>query len=404
MGKSSNRPGQSNGPESSVPEPTVERPTPSGAPLSRHQNTSLLEWMWLISIERRDALVTVQTHGGHEGGLWCRGGNIVDARYATLDGDDAVHELLALETGDFSVSFGRIERPRTVTTPTEALLLEVARRKEQRVSMPLVPVASRVSNRPTSEETQVATYRPGPHRDWLQQIAAVAALGVIGVAGWRMLAPSSPAPNTATSAASSAAQLAVRAVAPSDLFVDIEVEPERAGIWLDGERVGTGHLRQRVPHDGRTHELRLAAPGYAAQSLVFREDAPSRLVRLERLVADPAMAIAPGDTAKALPSAAGSEELVLPATTSPDEVQNKLHSERSMAPPVVAAPTHAAAPVAQDVAVGRAADVASGKPKAQLVADIESSKPKIHVISDRDAPKPKVQIIEGDSPRVQVIE
>src|SRR5947208_5023259 len=38
--------------------------------------------------------------------------------------------------------------------------------------------------------------------------------------------------------------LAIRAAAPSDLFVDIEVEPERAGIWLDGERVGTGQDRK----------------------------------------------------------------------------------------------------------------------------------------------------------------
>lgn len=406
MTKPSNRPGRSSEHERWPPEPVVDRHIPSGASLRRHQNTSLLEWMWLIAIERRDAFVTVQTSGG-EGGIWCVGGNIIDARYATLDGDDAVYELLTLETGDFSVGFGRIERPRTVTMPTEALLLEVARRKERRAS--IAPPAPRVSTPPTSEHTQVATYRPAANRDWLQQIAAVAALGAIGVAGWQMLAPSSPSPKAGPGAESStASQLAIRPVVPGDLFVDIEVEPDRAGIWLDGERVGTGHLRQEVPRDGRTHELRLAAPGFAAQSLVFREEAPSRLVRLERLVGEPSIGGAPAQ----LP-AAGAPVVSLPATTSGDEERRRALVEHP-APP---APARAAPLVGKEAAAAHSVDLVAAKPKGSSTGDVDPAKPRVQVISDRDIAKPrvqivdapeasrmKVQIIDNDSPRVQVIE
>lgn len=341
-----------------------------------------------------------------EGGIWCIGGNIVDARCGPLVGDDAAYELLALETGDFSVGFGRIERPRTVTLSTESLLIVVARRKEQRVSVAPPAVAPKVSMRP-SEHTMAATFRPGARRDWLQQLVAVAALGLIGAAAWEMLAPSSSTPKAAPMDGSpAAAPVAVRPVAPAELFIDIEVEPDRAGIWLDGERVGTGHLRQRLPYDGRTHQLQLVAPGYAAQTLVFREEAPSRLLRLERLI-DPTHEAVPS------PAAAAPAVVTLPSTARPDDSQQHAHIEHAAPTPAA----RAASPVGKDVGTAHAPDAVQAKANGSLVANVEPARPRIQVISDRDLAKPKVQIvdtpepsrmkvqiIDDDSPRVHVIE
>jgi hypothetical protein len=210
--------------------------------------------------------------------------------------------------------------------------------------------------------------------------------------------------------ASAAPQAAIRSTGSADLFVDVEVEPDRAGIWLDGERLGTGHLRQRLPYDGRTHELRVDAPGYVAQTLVFREDAPSRLVRLERLI-DPTHEAAPAQ----LPAAAAPAVVTLPSTTRPDESQQRAHNEHAASSPGV--PAHTASPAGKDVAVAHPAEALPAKPKGPLVADADPAQPRIQVISDRDLGKPKVQVLDGpessrmkvqiiddNSPRVHVIE
>jgi Domain of unknown function (DUF4388) len=93
------------------------------------QNTSLADWIQLIQMGRRDAVIIVRTDD-REGRLWCKGGDIIDARWERLAGEEAVYGILACETGDVSVNFGGFERPRTIHTPTSGLLLEAAYQKD----------------------------------------------------------------------------------------------------------------------------------------------------------------------------------------------------------------------------------------------------------------------------------
>lgn len=69
---------------------------------------------------------------------------------------------------------------------------------------------------------------------------------------------------------------------PFTFPLQVQVEPTRAAIWLDGERMATGALSMVLPRDGRTHELYLHAHGHRSQTLLFRDLSPPPVVILER--------------------------------------------------------------------------------------------------------------------------
>jgi hypothetical protein len=62
--------------------------------------------------------------------------------------------------------------------------------------------------------------------------------------------------------------------------VRVLVEPAFAELWLDGKWIATGELSMLLGRTGETHELRIAAPGHRAQTLLFRDTPPPRAVRL----------------------------------------------------------------------------------------------------------------------------
>jgi hypothetical protein len=456
-----------------------------GSPLGRHRNTSLLEWMWQIEIERRDAVVTVQTEDDREGSLWCVRGNIVDAQLGRVAGNEAARQILGLQTADFSVAFGIVDRPHTVTAATEQLLLGVASRPQSVSPPPVAPIpphefrASRSQSiapvpagtprqsispaalpartptlpmlsvppqalqpppatprdsqsisdslaaprdsRPLVETESVtyrphaATFRPVVENHGVQQVLAVAALAAAGILTWHWLAPS---PHSETAAASrlepapTPVDLRLRPSAPTDLFVDVEVDPERASIWLDNERMGTGRLRRRILHDGRIHEVRFEAPGYVTQTLEFREEAPSRLVRLET---------AHNDAVNNAPPTPDPSPPPVERRARPVVAQRTAVGPMPVAAPPQAADAPKSAPSvaadSKDVGSPRHADTMPPKPKFQIVGENDALRPRVHVLSDRDISKPKIQIVDGaeglkpkvqvidtDSPKVQVVE
>ena len=61
----------------------------------------------------------------------------------------------------------------------------------------------------------------------------------------------------------------------------VTVRPETATVWLDGNRAGTGQLAVDLRRDGRTHELRVIAPGCRSQTLLFQDRPPPRAIVLE---------------------------------------------------------------------------------------------------------------------------
>lgn len=94
------------------------------------QGVPLSHWLELVQIGRRDAVISLRTKNGDESHIWCRQGEIVDAQTGSLLGEDAVYCILELEDGDVSIEFTPCERPKTIATPTFALMLEASRRKD----------------------------------------------------------------------------------------------------------------------------------------------------------------------------------------------------------------------------------------------------------------------------------
>lgn len=92
--------------------------------------TALIDWIQLIQMGRREAVIGILTYDGKLGTLWCRGGDIIDATCDGLTGDDAVYRALSWIGGRISVDFAPFSRRRVILTPTTALLLGAAYRED----------------------------------------------------------------------------------------------------------------------------------------------------------------------------------------------------------------------------------------------------------------------------------
>jgi len=135
--------------------------------------------------------------------------------------------------------------------------------------------------------------RPTNARRWLP-LAGVAAVGLVVVAVVATRASPGPPAHVAPVA------MPTTPVAPLRYEVAVEVTPSSATLTLDGEAPVTGSLRRELPRDGNAHTLRVAAPGYEAQSLTFRDAPPVRSISLTAapvvaapVVAAPVVALVP---------------------------------------------------------------------------------------------------------------
>lgn len=92
--------------------------------------TTLNDWIQLVQMGRRDAVVSVRSFDGREGTLWCHEGDIVDADCDGVVGEPAVFRALAWHSGSVSVAFVPVTRHRLIQTATAGLLLEDAYRRD----------------------------------------------------------------------------------------------------------------------------------------------------------------------------------------------------------------------------------------------------------------------------------
>jgi hypothetical protein len=69
----------------------------------------------------------------------------------------------------------------------------------------------------------------------------------------------------------------------SRYVVSTTFEPPDAAISLDGQPLQGGAVDATFPKDGRAHELRAVAPGYAPALVVFVDAPPPGVIRLEAL-------------------------------------------------------------------------------------------------------------------------
>jgi hypothetical protein len=83
-----------------------------------------------MTMGRKDGVITV-SHDGHQSRIWFAAGAILDAESGRLRGEAAVHRILAFEHGRVVADFRPVSRSRPIQTPTLALLLDGARRKDE---------------------------------------------------------------------------------------------------------------------------------------------------------------------------------------------------------------------------------------------------------------------------------
>ncbi|OGB96378.1 MAG: hypothetical protein A2Z31_07675 [candidate division NC10 bacterium RBG_16_65_8] len=94
------------------------------------KDLSLFNLVQLHCSERQQAQVFL-THGGCDGRLVFAGGELVFAGVGGVTGEEAVHELLTWEDGDFRVDDEPAPVERNVHTPWSVLLLEGVRRLDE---------------------------------------------------------------------------------------------------------------------------------------------------------------------------------------------------------------------------------------------------------------------------------
>ena len=94
------------------------------------ESMALSDLLEAIQFGRKNAHIRIE-HGGEHSHLWCADGDVIDAQAGSLSGTRAVYRLLSLRKGRLQADFSSVQRERTVVTPTEALLLDFARRLDE---------------------------------------------------------------------------------------------------------------------------------------------------------------------------------------------------------------------------------------------------------------------------------
>ena len=341
--------------------------------------TALTDWIQLVQMGRREAVVSVCTHDGREGTLWCRDGDIIDAACDGLSGEDAVYRALSWQGGRLSIDFVGFDHRRKIRTPTAGLLLAAACRTDTLVpelvdlegSLDLTR-ASRIGDMdPDTAMPQSSAAGPRRRRRRLIQVLASAA-GALPFVLLSVLAM-----RWFSSAGHPSAQTPV-----AEFSVLIGADPPQAAIVLDGRQVGVGQLARSLPRDGRIHEIVCSAPGYVSERLVFRDAPPrQRVVLARREDSVPAPEPSPAELQRARR---------LPPTQS-NQADGLLAHRRAVAarprPPFVTLPDMAG-PTAPESQPESAPPPAPAPAKVQIIDDLQAT---IQIIDDR---KPRIDVIK----------
>lgn len=182
-------------------------------------NTSLADWIQLVQMGRRDAVLRVRANGGREGLLWCHTGDIIDAACEGLVGKEAVYRALSWTGGEVSVDFRTFEHPRRIQGSTASLLLESAMRNDSGTvalspasDAPMaVPGAGADSSRAVP---QSKTSAPPLRRSGLAVFAMLGA-SVLSVALLAGLAAERPSSTDGNASQGTVVPAALRVAAPS---------------------------------------------------------------------------------------------------------------------------------------------------------------------------------------------
>jgi len=129
--------------------------------------TTLLDWIQMVQMGRRDAVLTVTSRDRGQAVVWFKTGDIIDAVCDGFSGKEAVYRIVAWQTGEVALAFDPVDRPRRIEASTSGLLLEALARKDE---------AERAAESLASPGPPVAGWRLTRDVPWLTPVRA--ALGL----------------------------------------------------------------------------------------------------------------------------------------------------------------------------------------------------------------------------------
>src|SRR5688572_24951157 len=86
------------------------------------RHLSLRGWLWWIHSSRSNATLQVRAPDGGGGKIWCTRGDVIDAEWGGRVAEEALGDMLLLESGTVTVDFDRFERRRRIVRSTRELL------------------------------------------------------------------------------------------------------------------------------------------------------------------------------------------------------------------------------------------------------------------------------------------
>jgi formylglycine-generating enzyme required for sulfatase activity len=336
------------------------------------ESMALSDLLEAIQFGRKNAHIRIE-HGGEHSHLWCSDGDVIDAQAGSLSGTRAVYRLLSLRKGRLQADFSSVQRERTVVTPTDALLLDFARRLDEckllreqigDQSRICLPNASTVAGPALEAEhaevlrafngtRSIAEVLEAIDRPEFETLASLARL----LAERRLVAISALEPAEvslpiSTSISSTIEQLA--AAPPSVRLSEISVPPIAPSVtgtftaWSTLERPTLRLARRYAPYAAAVLALPLAfALGFASVRPFEPKGepapgaSPSWTATLAPALCGPGMAFLPGGAAPP-DSALGASETIRPfclaqRAVSTEEYQSCVASQRCE-PPETASP------------------------------------------------------------------
>jgi serine/threonine protein kinase len=176
--------------------------------------------------------------------------------------------------------------------------------------------------------------------------------------------------------------------------VEVQTVPSTATIEIDGQSVAVGQYSARLRRDSVEHELLVHAPGWVDSRVKFRDEAPRKLVQLERV-----------------PEYANSNPQPESVASSSQPTAAKASHGLARRPPAGAARTQARAdgapPAAQPservqpTAARSEASASGGRARDD---SSERSAPRVAIPSDSDKANPHIAVVEPARPRVRIVD
>jgi hypothetical protein len=359
------------------------------------QGVPLSHWLELVQIGRRDAVISLRTKNGDESHIWCRQGEIVDAQTGSLLGEDAVYRILELEDGDVSIEFTPCERPKTIATPTFALMLEASRRKDhaaessgpravphlgERATGERATGERATGERATGENTPVSRPSTGSMRALGSRSSPPIGDSVVSSTGAHIRSYDPPSQQQPSSTQSSTQWKHPRAFGAAFALVFALL-----ALWLlwspGGEpaRPAARPLPAPVARPAPAPTAKRAPPPAATAAPLAKPEPTSEPTPAPSASEDPSAAVAP---ARPEPVAEAVERRAPPPVRS----RRVVHSP----PPAPPRP----APVKE-------ASASEPTEPATPAAEVKKEEPRVRLIDER---KPRVQVIDEQPPDVRVID